>query len=126
MLPIRRSYGDDGQVRRRFVSDSDLPYPKFNSLVLVVIKTNVLSLFRTLLHESKKMYGRLGLIGNFARGGEARSSWRVGQVLKDQGKIDEANKNDQDARDTLRGLGKECPAELQEDNFNILLNYVDS
>ena len=72
------------------------------------------------------MYSNLALIGNFSKGGEARSVWRLGRVMKDQGKMEEAEKYDKQARELRRVLGKPEKDDLCEADFNALLNYVDS
>lgn len=72
------------------------------------------------------MYGNLGLIGRFTKGGEARSTWRIGRIMEGLGRIEEAKKYDREAREGRIALGKLEKDNICEADFNILLNYVDS
>lgn len=83
-------------------------------------------MYSDLLHESKRMYGNLGLIGNFSKGGEARSAWRIGKLLESQSRSNEAEAYFSEARLGLEALGRPTEGELCEHDFNVLINYVDS
>lgn len=83
-------------------------------------------MYSDLLHESKRMYGNLGLIGNFSKGGEARSAWRIGKLLESQNQSKEAEAYFSEAKLGLEALGRPTEGELCERDFNVLINYVDS
>lgn len=72
------------------------------------------------------MYGNLGLIGNFSKGGEARTAWRIGKVLEDLGRSSDAEKYYEEARQGLETLVRPAQTELCEKDFEGLLNYCDS
>ena len=72
------------------------------------------------------MYGNLGLIGSFSRCGAARSAWGIGRLLSEQGKDQEAAPYYREAVEGLAALGRVVDGELEEHDFNQLLNYVDS
>ena len=83
-------------------------------------------MYSDILQESKRMYGKLGLIGNFSKGGEARSAWRIGKLLDSQNRSDEAEAYFSEAKLGLKALGRPTERELCEHDFNVLINYVDS
>jgi len=83
-------------------------------------------MYSDLLHESKRIYGNLGLIGNFSEGGEARSAWRIGKLLDSQDRSDEGEAYFSEAKLGLEALGRSTEGEICEHDFNVLINYVDS
>ncbi|KAI1617986.1 hypothetical protein EDD37DRAFT_676913 [Exophiala viscosa] len=79
-----------------------------------------------LLEESKRMYKSLDLIGSFPLAGSARSAWRLSEIMAAQGDSLKAHTYLEEAqadRDALQLARKD---DLCENDFNILLNYVDS
>ncbi len=82
---------------------------------------------RAVLLQSYKMYGELGLVGDFGRCGKARSAWKISIVLQAQLKEEEARNYRAEAEEIrlLHG-GDLTKSECDEDDFNVLLNYMDS
>ncbi len=73
------------------------------------------------------MYDKLGLLESFGEGGKARSAWRVAAVLKAQGKDIEAAEYEAEAEKTrLQRGGDPAKVDRTEDDFHVLLNYMDS
>jgi len=73
------------------------------------------------------MYGELGLIESFSQCGTARSAWRMSVILYSQQKEVDARRYRAEAEKTrlLRG-GDPTKHECGEDDFNTLLNYMDT
>ena len=77
--------------------------------------------------QSYKMYNELGLVESFGECGKARSAWRMATILRAQGKNDEAIKYAAEAEETrVRRGGDSSIFGHSEDDFNVLLNYMDS
>jgi len=85
-----------------------------------------LMLASELLVESHRMYQNLGLIGTFHKGGALRSSWRLGQIMRELQKTEEAEAYEEEVREGWEFLKLPHKTDLCEADFNILLNYSDS
>lgn len=72
------------------------------------------------------MYNNLDLIGTFSSRGALRSSWRLGQIMRNQQRISEAEAYEKEVREGWEALQLPSKADLCEADFNILLNYGDS
>lgn len=73
------------------------------------------------------MYAELGVMESFREGGKARSAWRMAAILRAQGKDDEAFEHAAEAEEIrVRRGGDPAKVLRTEDDFNALLNYMDS
>jgi hypothetical protein len=72
------------------------------------------------------MYQSLGLIGTFHKGGALRSSWRLGQIMRELQKTEEAEAYEKKVREGWEFLKLPQKTDLCEADFNMLLNYADS
>ena len=73
------------------------------------------------------MYDELRLLESFGECGKARSAWRISVVLRAQGKDTDAERYKAEAEEIRLRRGGSLPKdEYTEDDFNELLNYMDS
>lgn len=73
------------------------------------------------------MYDDLGLVDNFGECGKSRSAWRIGSILRAQGKENEALEYTVEAEEIrVRRGGDITKIGNSEKDFNALLNHMDS
>lgn len=82
-------------------------------------------MIRATLEECQEMYSRLPLIGTFSSGGAARCAWRRGNILKDMGKIQEGDTRIAQAAKMREDLGFGAKLDLEDKDFDELLNLMD-
>ncbi|CAH0023367.1 unnamed protein product [Clonostachys rhizophaga] len=79
------------------------------------------------LLQSYEMYDELGLAEAFLECGKARSAWRMASILRAHGEIEGASKYASEAEEArFRLSGNLTKEDASEDDFNALLNYMDT
>ncbi|KAJ8133572.1 hypothetical protein O1611_g62 [Lasiodiplodia mahajangana] len=78
-----------------------------------------------ILLEAKRMYGSLSLVGNYARGGMARVSWRLAKVYADLGKQEESLRAEEDAMRLFREVNHVQMKVPSTDDFEALVPPLD-
>jgi len=82
---------------------------------------------RTVILRSHTIYNELGLEEGFHEGGKARSAWRAAALLRATGRDVEAAEYEAEAEKTrIRRGGDPAKVDRTEDDFNVLLNYMDT
>lgn len=91
-----------------------------------VILEGILILLRAMLEESRRIWGVLELGQELSRAGKARSEWRLSAVMKDAGRLDEAEILSRQALVELKALSSVIEEEVTDRDFNLLLNQMDA
>ena len=78
-----------------------------------------------MLLESHRMYGSLDLIDDFGQCGQARSAWRVSNIMKTIGRWIESTTYAAEAEKIRSAQGQKPSTCLEEADFNVLLNRMD-